>query len=226
MSKKDTDKIYEAEQRVEAKARGFFERNSKIIVGVTIGFILLVILGFGYKQLILVPKEGKAQTQMIRAQQYFELDSFNLALNGDGVSQGFKNIISQYGSTKAGNGAKLYAGISALQTGEFKEALGFLQDFSTEDAMLTARKFGCMGDAHAELNDMVAAEENYKKAVDADVENIITAPFYLYKLAMAQVVNKKEDDAIKNLEALTENFPTSAEGTIAQIDLAELQAKK
>ena len=31
MAKKDTDKIYEAEQRVEAKARGFFERNSKIM---------------------------------------------------------------------------------------------------------------------------------------------------------------------------------------------------
>lgn len=226
MSIKDTDKIYEAEQRVEAKARGFFEKNSKIIAGATIGFLLLVVLGYGYKQMILAPKENKAQSQMIRAQQYFEMDSFNLALNGDGVSVGFKDIVDQYGSTKAGNGAKLYAGISALQSGAFKEALGFLESFSTDDPMLNARKYGCMGDAHAELNDMVAAENNYQKAFDADAENSITAPFYLYKLAKTQVENKKSDDAIKNLEALTEKFPTSPEGTIAQIDLAELEASK
>lgn len=224
MAKKGTDKIYEAEQRVEAKARGFFEKNSKIIAGVTIGFILLVILGYGYKQMILAPKESKAQTQMIRAQQYFEIDSFALALNGDGVSVGFKDIVSQYGSTKAGNGAKLYAGISALQTGQFKEALDYLQSFSTDDALLNARKYGCIGDAHSELNDMVAAETNYSKAVDADADNSLTAPFYLYKLAVAQVANNKKEDAIKNFELLTEKFPTSAEGTIAQISLAELQA--
>lgn len=226
MSKKSTDKIYEAEQRVEEKARGFFEKNSKIIAGVTIAFLLLVVLGYGYKQMILAPKESKAQSQMIKAQQYFEMDSFNLALNGDGVSLGFKDIVNQYGSTKAGNGAKLYAGISALQSGEFKEALDFLQTFSTDDPMLNARKYGCIGDAHAELNDMAAAETNYKKALDADTENSITAPFYLYKLAKTQAINEKTDDAISNLETLTEKFPTSPEGTIAQIDLAELEAKK
>lgn len=226
MAKKDTDKIYEAELRVEAKARGFFEKNSKIIAGITVGFLVLVVLGYGYMQMIAAPKESKAQTQMIRAQQYFEIDSFNLALNGDGVSQGFKDIVSQYGGTKAGNGAKLYAGISALQTSDFKGALEYLESFNTDDPMLNARKYGCIGDAHAELNDMVAAESNYQKALDADVENSITAPFYLYKLAKTQVVNKKTDDAIKNLEALAEQFPTSPEGTIAQIDLAKLQASK
>jgi TolA-binding protein len=226
MAKKDTDKIYEAELRVEAKARGFFEKNSKIIAGITVVAILVIILGYGYKQMILGPKEAKAQTQMIRAQQYFEMDSFNLALNGDGVSQGFKDIVSQYGSTKAGNGAKFYAGVSALQSGDFKGALEYLESFSTDDAMLNARKYGCIGDAHAELKDMVAAESNYSKAVDADADNTITAPFYLYKLAKSQVENKKTDDAIKNLEALTEKFPTTPEGTIAQIDLAKLQASK
>src|SRR5690606_13626365 len=115
-------------------------------------------------QMIAAPKESKAQTQMIRAQQYFEIDSFNLALNGDGVSQGFKDIVSQYGGTKAGNGAKLYAGISALQTSDFKGALEYLESFNTDDPMLNARKYGCIGDAHAELNDMVAAESNYQKA--------------------------------------------------------------
>ncbi|MCO5230282.1 MAG: tetratricopeptide repeat protein [Chitinophagales bacterium] len=226
MAKKETDKFYEAEQIVEAKTRSFFERNSKIITGATILVLALVILGYGYKQLIAVPKENKAQVQMIKAQQYFEKDSFNLALNGDGVALGFKDIISKFGSTKAGNGAKLYAGISALQVGSYEEAVKYLEDFSSEDALLNARKYGCIGDAKAELKDMKSAEENYQKAVNANAENEITAPFYLYKLAKVQIINKKVDEAVKSYNTLIENFPTTLEGSAAERELAQMEASK
>ncbi|MCO5233480.1 MAG: tetratricopeptide repeat protein [Chitinophagales bacterium] len=224
MAKKETDKFYEAEQIVEAKTRNFLERNSKIIAGSTIAILVLVILGYGYKQLISTPKENKAQTQMIRAQQYFEKDSFNLALNGDGVALGFKDIINKYSSTKAGNGAKLYAGISALHVGSYEEAIKYLESFSTDDALLNSRKYGCIGDAKAELKDMKSAEENYQKAVDADKENEISAPFYLYKLAKVQIINKKTVEAAKTFQTLIDNFPTSIEGSTAERELAQLNA--
>lgn len=226
MSIKETDKFFEAEQAVEKKARGFFEKNSKIIAGATIGLLVLIIGGYGYKQLIAAPKESKAQSQMIRAQQYFEKDSFNLALNGDNVALGFKAIISQYSGTKAANGAKLYAGISALHTGDFEGAIKYLEGFSTDDALLNARKYGCIGDAKAELNDMVTAAAMYQKAVDVDAQNAITAPFYLYRLAKAQVINKKPEEAIKALQTIADNFPTSAEGSVAEKELALIQASK
>ncbi len=226
MSIKETDKFFEAEQAVEKKARGFFEKNSKIIAGATIALLVLVIGGYGYKQLILTPKEGKAQSQMIRAQQYFEKDSFNLALNGDGVALGFKEIASKYSGTKAGNGAKFYAGVSALHTGDFEGAIKYLEGFSTDDALLNARKYGCIGDAKSELNDLSTAAVMYQKAVDADKENAITAPFYLYRLAKAQVVNGKPDEAIKALQTIVDNFPASAEGSVAEKELAQIQASK
>lgn len=225
MSKNETDKFYEAEQIVEKKARNFFEKNSKIIAGATIGLILVIIGGYGYKQLILAPKESKAQTIMITAQQYFEVDSFNLALNGDSVSLGFKAIADQYSGTKAGNGAKLYAGISALHTGDFEGAIKFLESFSTDDALLNARKYGCIGDAKSELNDMTAAADFYQKAVNADPENIISAPFYLYRLAKAQIVNNKSEDAAKTLQTIVDKFEDTQEGALAVKELALLQAQ-
>ena len=44
----------------------------------------------------------EAQTDMFMAELYFQKDSFNLALNGDGQYLGFLDIADDYSSTKAG----------------------------------------------------------------------------------------------------------------------------
>ncbi len=222
--RKQTDKFYEAEQRIEAEARNFFEENSKIITGITAGILALIILGYGYKQFITVPKEVKAQDMMIKAQQYFEKDSFNLALNGDGVAFGFKDVAVKYSGTKAGNGAKLYAGISALHIGEYDLAVKYLESVKTDDPILKSRKYGCIGDAKAELGDLNAAADNYQKALSANTNNEITAPFYLYKLAKAYLAVGKNDKAIEALQTLTEQFDEAMESADAEKELAKLQA--
>ena len=57
-------------------------------------------------------KENEAKAQMWMAEQYFERDSFNLALNGDGNYLGFLDIIEEYGITKSANLANYYYGRS------------------------------------------------------------------------------------------------------------------
>lgn len=222
--KQQTDKFYEAEQKMGLEARNFFEKNSKIIAGITIGVLLLIALGYGYKQLIQGPKEVKAQDLMIKAQQYFEKDSFQLALNGDGVSYGFKDITTKYSGTKAGNGAKLYAGISALHIGEYDNAVKYLESFNTKDNILNARKQGCIGDAKAELGDLSAAASFYQKAIKADEKNEITTPFYLYKLAQAQIALGQKEQAIETFETLIDQFQDIHESFDAEKELAKLQA--
>jgi|SRR5690554_5513830 len=223
---KQTDKFYEAEQKMGLEARNFFEKNGKIIAGLTIGVLLLIILGYGYKQFIKAPKEVKAQDLMIKAQQYFEKDSFQLALNGDGVSYGFKDISQKYSGTKAGNGAKLYAGISALHIGEYEEAINYLESFKTKDNILNARKMGCIGDAKAELGDLPSAISFYQKAIKADENNDITTPFYLYKLSQAQIASEQKEDAIETLKTLIDQFHDIHENFDAEKELAKLQASK
>lgn len=226
MSKNGAEETIAVGEAAEKKARSFFEKNSKVIAGAAIGVIVLVLGGYGYKQLISAPKEEKAQSIMVDAQHYFERDSFNLALNGDKASLGFKEIVSKYSGTNAGNGAKLYAGISALHMGDFQGAIQYLEGFSTDDPLLNARKYGCIGDAKAELEDFKAAADFYKKAVDAAPDNEITAPSYLTKLAKVQIINNNLDDAEKTLQTIIDNFQGTMDGVNAEKDLAKIQASK
>ncbi|MCO5249204.1 MAG: hypothetical protein M9887_09690 [Chitinophagales bacterium] len=218
------DKFYEAEQKMESSVRDFFEKNSTIIIGIVVAALLLIGIGYGYKQLIIGPKNIKAQTQMLKAQQYFEKDSFNLALNGDGVALGFKDIVSQFGGTSAGKGARLYAGISALHIGQYQEAIKYLDGFKSDDNLLNARKYGLLGDANAELDNMKAAADFYQKAVDANPANQISAPFYLYKLAKVQIINQENEKAKKNLQTIVEEFSNANEAAVAEKELGKLEA--
>lgn len=206
------------------KLLAFFETYKRHLAIGTGLLLASILIGWGYKTFIMVPKQNNAQIQMIRAQQYFEMDSFNLALNGDGSFPGFKTIVDQYGGTPAGNGAKIYAGISALQLGQYQTAIDYLNDFKSSDELLNARKFGCMADAYAELGKMDEATSNYQKAVDAAPDNEITAPVYYFRLAKALEATNKKDDAVKVYETLNLKFPETYEGNTAQKEMARVQA--
>ena len=71
----------------------YIEENRNKIFTV-IAIIAAIILGYlAYQKYVKTPKENKAAAQMFQAENYFELDSFNLALNGDGNYPGFLKIM-------------------------------------------------------------------------------------------------------------------------------------
>ena len=111
---KETVEVEELVSRSEL----FIEKYStKILVGIV---AIIVIAGgiFAYRNLYLAPKQLEASAAMFKGEQYFAKDSFQLALNGNGADYaGFEAIIDQYGSTKAGNLAKAYAGIFYFNLG-------------------------------------------------------------------------------------------------------------
>lgn len=227
MAKKQSEEVIEEvilNDGARDKVQDFLDQYKKLITGVVGGVFVAVLLGWGYMAFIKKPKEKNAQVQIIRAQQYFEMDSFNLALNGDGQYLGFEAIIDQFGGTKAGMGARLYAGISALYTGDFQKAVDHLDRFKTSDALLNARKYGCLADAYAELDNMEAALSNYQKAVNAAPDNEILTPGYLLRLAKVQEMQDKKDDAKASYKQLSDNFPESMEGKAAEKELARLEA--
>src|SRR5262245_16846445 len=87
---------------VIAKAKDFWERNSKTI-SIVLGAVVLLVVGFFvYQNYFQKPREEKAADLMFRAEEYFRMDSVHLALNGDGQNAGFLKIIQNYGNTDAG----------------------------------------------------------------------------------------------------------------------------
>lgn len=121
MSDKKT--VDTGDQEVVDKAIGFWEKNSKKIITVSVAIIVIVGGYLGYKNFIQMPKEQKANEELFAAENYFRKDSFNLALNGAGSTPGFLKVISKYSGTKAANLAHFYAGASYLQLGEFQKQL-------------------------------------------------------------------------------------------------------
>ena len=160
------------------KTEKFIEENQKILT-IIIGAIVVVIGGYiAYKNFYMVPREKEAQSQMFAAQQYFEKDSFNLALKGDGNYLGFLYIADSYGSTKAGNLANYYIGICYLKTGQFQKAIDYLEDFSSDDQYVGPIAKGAMGDCYMELGKTDKAIDCYVSAAKMQDTRLTSPGFY------------------------------------------------
>ena len=228
MSKKhkevEKEEIVVDVEQVYSKAEDFIHKNQlQLLVG--IGAIVFVILGYySYTKFYLGPLETDAQSQMFVAEQYFEKDSFAVALNGDATYLGFLDIADQFGATNAGNLAHYYAGICYLRMGQFEDAVAELEKFDSEDLILSAVALGASGDAYMELGDVEKALAFYEKAAK-NSENEFTTPVYLMKAGLAAEKAGSFDKAVGYYADIKDNFPTSMEGRNAEKYLARAQAQ-
>jgi tetratricopeptide (TPR) repeat protein len=194
--KNQSPESIEAVESALSKTEQFLENNQKIILYVVVG-IAAIVLGFmGYKKYIIEPKQKEAQSIMFAAERYFEMDSLNLALYGDGVNYGFIDIIDEYKRTKAGNLSCYYAGISYLRLGQFNEAIDYLKKFSSKDMIIGAMAKGAIGDAYMELGDMENALDYYEEAADHST-NDFTTPIFLMKAATVCEMNNDFEKALE-----------------------------
>ena len=211
---KKVDKTEERIEKVEqafSRTEIFFEKNQKIIL-IVVGVIVVIILGFfGFKRFYLAPRETEAQGQMFMAEKYFEMDSINKALNGDGNYLGFLDIIDQYGITKCANLSHYYAGICYLKKGEFEKAIEQLKKFSSNDQFIGPMASMAIGDAYMELKQVDEAIDYYLKGADKKKNEFIT-PVILMKAGWAYEEIGKYDQALKVYKRIKEEYPRSNEG--------------
>lgn len=226
MAKKKThqeDNLQELES-VLTKTEQFIEDNQKTIIYAVGAIIFIVVAFLGFNKFYLQPKEDEALTQMFMAENYFEKDSFNLAINGDGNYLGFLDIIDEYGITKSANRAKYYTGISYLHLGQYEDALDYLKDFKTDDLLLSPVAEGAKGDALLELGETDNALKQYKKAYSTS-DNELTTPIYMMKAASLMETMDELEDALSLYKKIKEKYPSSAEGSNADKYIARIQLK-
>lgn len=209
-------------EEVYSKTEEFINANQVQILGGVAVVVFLILGYFSYVRFYLGPLEDEASSQMFVAEQYFEKDSFNIALNGDATYLGFLDIADEYGSTQSGNLARYYAGISHLRLGEYEEAIHQLGKFKGKDVILSAIALGAIGDAHMELGDADKALVAYEKAVKTN-ENDFTTPIYLMKAGLAAEKLGKFDKAISYYGRLKSDFPNTTEGRNAEKYLSRAQ---
>jgi tetratricopeptide (TPR) repeat protein len=221
-TKPQHDNLQEIET-VLTRTEQFIEDNQNKIFYV-IGAIILVVMGYlAFTRFYVHSREKEAQSQMFMAEQYFEKDSFNLALNGDGNYLGFLDIIDDYKITKQARLSKYYAGISYLHLGQYQEAVDYLNRFKTKDILLAPVSQGARGDAYLELGEQEQALKCYKNAI-ALSDNDLTKPVYLMKAGMLLESMDQNKDALAYYNIVKEKYPTTNEGRNIDKYIARLNA--
>jgi tetratricopeptide (TPR) repeat protein len=205
------------------KTERFVEENQKPILTAVGAVVAIVALYFAYQFLYLRPLEKEAAEEMWRAEQYFEADSFNLALMGDGNYLGFIDIADEYSATKSGNLANYYIGLIYLKTGEYEAAIDYLSDFSSEDIMLNSVSKGALGDAYMELGEVDNALSNYEAAANAS-KNDFTTPIYLMKAAKIYESVGDFDEALALYKQVGSDYPDTEEGRNVEKYIARAEA--
>lgn len=221
----DQNKVHEQDSNevVIAKARDFWSKYSKPLVIVSIAVIVAVAGWYTYQEYVKKPKETKAADAMFKAEDYYRLDSVNLALNGDGQSLGFLKVIEKYSGTDAANLANFYAGSCYIKLNDNEKALKYLGKFSTDSKPVQARAYKLMADAYADLGKNSDALSYYKKAAHHFESDEVNSAEYLFLAAyLADRVMKDSKEAIGLYKEVKEKFPKSQQAFDADNYLAQL----
>ncbi|MCB0504487.1 MAG: tetratricopeptide repeat protein [Cyclobacteriaceae bacterium] len=205
------------------KSEKFLEENRTLVFSLA-GLIAIVLAGyFGYKY-YMESQNTLAQDEMFQAVHYFEQDSLDLALNGDGNYYGFLDVIDNYGHTEAGNLANFYVGTIYMKKGSYTSAIPFLEDFSSNDMVIQARAYSLLGDAYMQQGAFSDAASYYTKAADYKPNKYFT-PIYLMKAGLAYEKLEDYSNAAKQYEKIVEKYPESNEADKAKKYKAKLQSK-
>jgi tetratricopeptide (TPR) repeat protein len=225
MAKKNSDSnphgIANVEQTL-TRTEHFLEENYKyILYGLGAIIVLIGIVWLG--KIYLSKQNDEGQAQMYQAENYLEIDSLKLALNGDGNYLGFIDIAQQYKYTKSGNLARYCAGICFLHLGEFENAIEYLTKYKKEDNVIAALALGATGDAYVELGDIEKGITKYLEAANYS-DNAFNTPLFLMKAGQLYEMQAKYTDALNVYERIKSSYPASSEGTsidkyIAKISL-------
>lgn len=183
-------------------------------IGAVVGLVVLVgasvifFLNFRNDQ-----RNEEAQNEIFQAQYYYESDSLDFALNGDGRNLGFIQIIDIYGGTEVANLASFYAGASYLKQRMYNEAIDYLEDYSSDEEIVMARAQKLLGDAYMELGNFADAARNYMDAANT-VDDQFFSPTYLLSASLAYEKNGDLEGAIDALDNIIENYKNADEAVL------------
>jgi len=225
-----TAEVFETLDSTASKTESIVAKYQNHIL-VIVGTIVFITLGYlGYEKFVIEPKANEAVSELNQAQYYFEIalnssnsDSlYKRALNGGEGRYGFLDIIENYKDTPASKLATYSAGMSYLNIKDYENAIKYLDQFDSDDIMLSALAKGAIGDAFAQLGQTQEAYDYYVQAFNAS-SNSYSTPKYLYKAGMTGAELGKNSNAIKFFKRIKEEFPKVSEAQLVDVQIGRLE---
>lgn len=216
----------QAETRV-SKTEEFYNRYKTIIWGVLCAVLVIWLGTLAYQKFIYQPKCEEAQEQAFIADKEFNkaatgvsgqpvdsltaVTAYTAALRGDadGNVMGYAKIIDEYGG-KAGKDVYLKAAVCAYGLGEFEEAIGYLNGYSSKEVIMMGRALNLKGDCYVNLGQYGKAVEAFGKS--AAVADNIYAAEALVKEGLAYEALGDKAAALKCYKEVKYRYPDSLYG--------------
>lgn len=217
MAKKEDENLIDV-GKVYSQSEQFVEKNQKPLL-IAVAVLVLIVAGyFGYTT-YLDGQNKEASESIWKAEYYFEIDSLDKAINGDGQYFGFEYLSENYGHTKTGRLANYYLGIIYKDKGDYDLALEYLADANVKDEIIGALALGNMGDIYIDLGDYKKALKYFNKAISHS-DNSFTAPIYLNKAALTYTALENYSKATDYYQQIVDDYPNSAEAREVKKNLA------
>lgn len=203
---KETVEFFKDLDKEALNIESFLEKNARAL-SIAFGVLILAVLGwFGYQQFILGPKNEEATKSYLAAQKNLTEGKEDLALGGKSVANpGFLGTYEEYGNTKAGKLSAYNAGLIEFKKGNYQKAYDLLDNFSSNNKVLVALKYGAMADCLSNLNKADDALSMADKAASAS-DDAYTTYYFTKKAGMLALALKKNAEAKKYFSTIDEKY--------------------
>ena len=197
MSKKHVKKqqVNEFDETLAA-SRSFYEKHKHAILYGGGSVLAIIIAALLIHQFYITPRNNRANESIFYAEQAFMDGNYEKALNGDGANMGFLAVIDEFGSTKAGNIACLYAAKCYAATEKYQEAIDMLNKFDgCGDVMISPAATALKGNCYAELGENEKAADLLLKAAK-EADNNTISPICLLQAGQIYMSLGQKDKAL------------------------------
>lgn len=214
-----------------AKIEEFIENNRNLVIGVSLGIIVVVIGIFflnNYWEKQAHEKSENASFALSNVQDIYLANDYQKALHGDSTKLvngrpmlGLVEIVEKYDDTKPAKVAALYAADCYVNLGNYKEAAKYFE-IATESEALVIKEgaYAGLGICSEYAGNYDKAIENYEKAF-AYAKTKAAKDRFLYYQALCYEKLGEKDKATKILnDIIAENateFVNLAKGALARI---------
>ena len=206
MEGKETVEVFKDLDRGALDTERFLEKHAKTLITVFVAFVVLVLGYFAYEQFYVGPRNEEATLSYLAAQKNLSEGNVELALGGkNAANPGFLGTHKDFPGTKVGKLSAYNAGLLKFKEGKFQEAYDLLDQFSSDNKVLMALKYGAMADSKANLNKADEALSLLDKAAKAS-DDPYTIYYFTKKAGILALGLKKNAEAKKYFYTIDEKY--------------------
>lgn len=179
-----------------SKTEQFVEKNWKNVIYALVALVVVIVCYFGFNQLS-EGKNAEASNSEALYQAQFEFEQGNYA----SALENFESVINEFGSTKAGNLSKAYAGLCQMNLGDVDAAISYLKDYDGNDVNIAPAILSALGDCYVTKEAYGDAAKAFEKAA-SKANNAQFSPIYLKKAGLAFEKAGENAKALKAYESI------------------------